>query len=54
MLLFLFDDPDGDPLFIRCENWSEAEKVAEARGLTLVGEFLHFVDAVTGEKEKLH
>jgi hypothetical protein len=37
--------------FIDAPNWTKAEQIAEARGLTLVGQFTNWVCEETGERE---
>lgn len=47
-MTFLFDDENGQSQIRGCPTWPEAERYAEERGWTLIGEFLHWVDEEGG------
>jgi len=48
--VYLFDDEDNQSVLHNCSDWDNAEKVAEQKNLTLVGQFVMWVDADTLER----
>lgn len=49
-MLFLFDDQQNQSVLRDCKNWDDAEDTADRENLTLVGEFVSWVDQETGEE----
>ena len=49
-MLFLFDDADLQSVLRDCRDWKHAEERAEHENLTLIGEFVSWVDADTLEE----
>lgn len=52
--MFLFDDADNQSVLKDCKDWNDAEKKAKDGNLTLVGEFVSWVDYETGEETRCH
>lgn len=49
-MMFLFDNAIGQSLLRDCKNWEVAEEVAADEGMTVIGEFVSWVDEETGEE----
>ena len=49
-MMFLFDDEHGESQLKDLPTWGTAEKYAEDKGWTLIGEFVSYVDEETGEE----
>lgn len=49
-MMYLFDDENNASVLRDCSDWNDAENTAKRENLTLVGEFVMWVDAETLEK----
>lgn len=53
-MMYLFDDSLGHSVLRDCKNWEAAEATAKEQNLTLIGEFVSWVDEETGEETYVH